>query len=77
VWTEVLSGSATMHATTSHGEMVFSDIAASPDAGYKLYENGIYQNAGPMSVSTNPNRYTCSSTTLRLYWSDGTSIYDA
>ena len=76
VWTEVLTGSATMHATTSHGEMVFSDIAASPDAGYKLYENGIYQNAGPMSVSTSPTRYTCSSSTFRLYWSDGTSVYD-
>jgi hypothetical protein len=75
VWTEVLGGSATMHVTTRDGDMVFSDVAASPDASYKLYENGIYNNSGPMSVSTTPTRYTCSSSTLRLYWSDGSSTY--
>lgn len=51
-------------------------MSASPDASYKLYENGVYNSSGPMSVSTNPTRYTCSSSTLRLYWSDGTSTYD-
>ena len=76
VWTEVLGGSAAMHATTSHGQMVFSDIAVSPDATYKLYENGVFDSTGPMSVSTTPTRYTCSPSTLRLYWSDGTSVYD-
>jgi hypothetical protein len=76
VWTEVLGGSAAMHATTSHGQMVLSDIAVSPDATYKLYENGVFDSTGPMSVSTTPTRYTCSPSTLRLYWSDGTSVYD-
>jgi hypothetical protein len=76
VWTEVLAGSATMRAATSKGDLTFSDIAASPDASYKLYENGVYNSTGPMSVSTAPNRYTCSASTLRLYWSDGTSVYD-
>jgi hypothetical protein len=76
VWTEVLGGSAAMHATTSNGEMVFSDVADSPDAAYKLYENGVFDSTGPMSVSTAPTRYTCSPSTLRLYWSDGTSVYD-
>ncbi|HEX6518536.1 MAG TPA: protein kinase [Streptosporangiaceae bacterium] len=76
VWTEVLRGSATMHATTRGGDIIFSDVNASPDASYKPYENGVYNNSGPMSVSTNPTRYTCSSSTLRLYWSDGTSTYD-
>jgi protein kinase-like protein len=76
VWTEVLGGSAAMHATTSNGEMVFSDVADSPDAAYKLYENGVFDSTGPMSVSTTPTRYTCSPSTLRLYWSDGTSVYD-
>ena len=76
VWTEVLGGSAAMHATTSHGQLVLSDIAASPDATYKLYENGVFDSTGPTSVSTTPTRYTCSPSTLRLYWSDGTSVYD-
>jgi hypothetical protein len=76
VWTEVLGGSVTMHATTRDGDIVFSDVAASPDAGYKLYENGAYNSAGPMSVSTTPTGYTCSPGTLRLDWSDGTSTYD-
>jgi hypothetical protein len=76
VWTEVLGGSAAMHATTGNGEMVFSDVADSPDATYKLYENGVFDSTGPMSVSTTPTRYACSPSTLRMYWSDGTSVYD-
>jgi len=76
VWAEVLGGSVSMHATTRNGDIIYSDVSASPDAGYKLYENGVYNSSGPMSVSTNPTRYTCSSSTLRLYWSDGTSTYD-
>jgi hypothetical protein len=76
VWTEVLGGSATMHATTRDGDVVFSGVAASPDASYRLYENGAYNSTGPMSVSSTPTRYTCSPSTLRLYWSDGTSVYD-
>jgi hypothetical protein len=75
VWTEVLRGSVMMHATTSHGHMAFSDVAVSPDATYKLYENGIFTSTGPMSVSSTPMRYTCSSSTMRLYWSDGMSTY--
>ena len=76
VWAEVLRGSVTMHAATGRGDVVFSDVAASPDASYKLYENGIFNSTGPMSVSSTPTRYTCSSSTMRLYWSDGTSTYD-
>jgi hypothetical protein len=75
-WTEVLTGSITFHLTTRHGDMIFSDIAASPDAVYKLYENGIFYSTGPMSASTTPFPYTCSSSTLRMYWSDGRSTYD-
>jgi hypothetical protein len=63
-------------ATTSDGNIVLSDIAVSPDANYKLYENGIYDNTGPMPVSTTPTRCTCSPSTLHRYWSDGTSVYD-
>jgi serine/threonine protein kinase len=48
----------------------------SPDASYKLYENGVFNSTGPMSVSTSPTRFTCSPSTLRMYWSDGTSVYD-
>ncbi|HEY6493744.1 MAG TPA: hypothetical protein VIZ43_10745, partial [Trebonia sp.] len=75
VWTEVLGGSATMHATTQGGDITFHDVAASPSAAYTLYENGVYDSSGPMSVSTTPTRYTCSASTLRLDWSDGTSLY--
>jgi hypothetical protein len=76
VWTEVLGGSVTMHATTRDGRMVFSDVAVSPDASYRLYENGIFNSDGPMSPSSAPFRYNCSSSTMRMYWSDGTSTYD-
>jgi len=74
-WTEVLSGSVTMRAATRHGDLVFSNVFASPDASYKLYENGIFNSTGPMSVSSVPMRYSCSSSTLRMYWSDGRSTY--
>ena len=74
-WTEVLSGSVTMRAATRHGDLVFSNVFASSDASYKLYENGIFNSTGPMSVSTVPTRYSCSSSTLRMYWSDGRSTY--
>jgi hypothetical protein len=76
VWTERLGGSATMHAKTGGGKVTFSNIAVSPDAGYKLYENGVYYDEGPTSVSTTPTRYTCSPSTLRLDWSDGSSVYN-
>ena len=76
VWTEVLGGTAAMHAKTGGGKITFSNIDVSADAGYKLYKNGVYDSAGPTSVSTTPTRYTCTPTTLRLIWSDGSSVYD-
>jgi hypothetical protein len=54
-----------MHATNSDGNIVFSDIAVSPDASSKLYENGIYDSTAPMSVSTTPTRCTCTGRTAR------------
>jgi serine/threonine protein kinase len=74
-WAEVLGGSVAYHIATSRGVMRFSDVNAAPDAQYKLYKNGIFDNSGPISVSTAPLRYSCSPSTLRLDWSDGTSTY--
>ena len=47
VWTEVLGGTAAMHAKTGGGKITFSGIDVSADAGYKLYRNGVYDSAGP------------------------------
>jgi serine/threonine protein kinase len=76
-WAEVLGGSVAYHVTTSKGGVMrFSDVHAGSDAEYKLYKNGVFDSSGPLSVSTTPLRYSCSTSTLRLDWSDGTSTYD-
>jgi hypothetical protein len=50
VWTEVLGGSAAMHATTSHGQMVLSDIAVSPDATQAVRERRLRQHRPDVGV---------------------------
>ena len=76
VWSEVITGSATMRLTTSGGEIQYSDISASSDAMYKLYENGIFNASGPITISTVPEPYTCSSSTWRQTGSNSSSVYD-
>jgi type II secretory pathway pseudopilin PulG len=76
VWSEVITGSATMRLTTSGGEIQYSDISVSSDAMYKLYENGIFNASGPMTISTVPEPYTCSSSTWRQTGSNSSSVYD-
>jgi serine/threonine protein kinase len=75
VWTEVLAGSGTMSAATGNGKITFSNIELAPDATFHLYKDGSEQNHGPISVSTNPNAYTCTPSTLTMTWDNGTSTY--
>jgi serine/threonine protein kinase len=75
VWTEVINGTATMHASTSNHTMTFGQIQVTPSATYKLYKDGVHNADGPMTVSTKANAYACSPTTLHLSWSNGSSVY--
>jgi hypothetical protein len=39
-----------MRAATSHGDLVFSDVAAAPDASYKLYKRHFQQQRPDVGV---------------------------
>jgi serine/threonine protein kinase len=68
-WTEVVHGSATVHFETRDGNLVTSDIQ--PSGGWTIYENGVYNNSGRLSLNTAPAPYTCSKTALRIVPSGG------
>jgi serine/threonine protein kinase len=76
VWSEVITGSATFRLTTSGGKIQFSHISLMPDAVYKLYENGVFNATGPLTISTVRQPYTCSSSTWRMTEPNSTSVYD-
>lgn len=70
-WTEVYTGRATVHYETVNGELLSSDISA--QGTQTLLENGSYNNGGPLTLNTQPDRYTCSATTLQIFVPDGGS----
>jgi serine/threonine kinase PknH len=68
-WTDVIEGQATMNAETQNGFLLLSDVTAT--GTWTLYDNGAYNNSGPLSLEPGPIRYTCSGNTLREYPDDG------
>ena len=70
-WTEVYNGRATAHYETVDGELLVSDVSA--HGTQTLLENGSYNNGGPLTLNTQPDRYTCSGNTLTLFVPDGGS----
>jgi hypothetical protein len=70
-WTEVYHGRATARYETVNGELLVSDVSA--QGTQTLLENGSYSNGGPLTLNTQPDRYTCSGNTLQLFVPDGGS----
>lgn len=74
LWTDVFTGTATMHMKTSGGAMYYTHFVRSPDAYQTLYDNGVENNSIPIAILGTPVRYLCSGNTLRTFSSDGTSV---
>ena len=71
LWSEVITGSATYDYTTQDGMLLSSDV--NTHGTQDLYENGSYNNGGPLSLNTQPARYTCSGNSLQLFSPNGDS----
>lgn len=69
LWSEVVTGSGTYNYTTQNGMMLFSDVIT--HGTQALYENGSYNNGGPLTLSTQPERYTCSASSLVVFEPNG------
>jgi hypothetical protein len=70
-WTDVLRGTATMHLETYGGSMLVSGVTPSKNAEWTLYDNGVYNNSGPLTVEPGPTRYTCAGNSLREFPDNG------
>ncbi|HET7012407.1 MAG TPA: hypothetical protein VFI65_00750, partial [Streptosporangiaceae bacterium] len=71
-WTQVVNGRATYHYEIQNGLILFSDIKA--HGTQTLLENGAYNNGGPFTIVTEPERFSCSGNTLREYPSNGSVV---
>ena len=71
-WTEVFAGTATYRYETRNGLLLISDIVANGTVTW--YQNGSFNSSGPLSVIGGASPYTCSATTLRIYFTDGGSV---
>jgi hypothetical protein len=69
VWSEVINGSATYDYTTQDGMLLSSNVIA--NGTQALDENGSYDNGGPLTLNTEPARYTCSGNTLKIFSPNG------
>ena len=70
-WTQVATGRDSARYQVQNGTLLWSDVSA--HGTETLYENGSYNNGGPLSPNTQPARYTCSGNSLRLYALNGAS----
>jgi hypothetical protein len=72
-WTEIFHGArARMHYVTQDGQLLNSDIVTHGTS--ETLENGDYNNSTPVTLDTEPDRYTCSATTLQFFAPNGSSI---
>jgi hypothetical protein len=72
LWSEVVTGSATANYTIQDGMLLISDVIA--HGTQALYENGSYNNGGPLTLNTEPDRYTCSGNSLQFFEPSGGSV---
>lgn len=68
-WSQVDIGSATFDYTTQDGMLLYSDVNA--HGTQTLYNNGSYNNGGPLTLNTEPDRYTCSGNSLEVFAPNG------
>jgi hypothetical protein len=71
-WTQITKGSASVHYETRDGVLLSSD--ASAHGTNTVLENGAYNTGSPLTLNTQPDRYTCSGNSLTLYAPNGGSI---
>jgi Protein kinase domain len=71
-WTEITKGSATMHYETQDGTLLFSNVSA--HGSQTILDDGAYNNRGPLTLNTQPERYTCTSNALHIFVPNGGSI---
>jgi len=64
-WEQILRGRATIFWEIQDKLLLTSGVKA--HGSWELIENGGYDNGGPLSLNTAPERYTCTSTTLREF----------
>jgi protein kinase-like protein len=72
LWSEVVTGSGTENYATQDGMLLVTDVIA--HGTQALYENGSYNNGGPLTLSTQPERYTCSAASLVEFELNGGSV---
>jgi serine/threonine protein kinase len=73
-WEEIVRGTATAQYETRNGTLLDSDIR--PVGTWTLYENGVYNNSGALTVETAPTPYTCTQNTLKIYPPNGSLVLD-
>jgi hypothetical protein len=69
---QVDTGRATEYYQTPDGTLLTSDVTA--HGTQTLYENGSYSNGGPLTLNTDPDRYTCSGSSPQISAPDGASV---
>ena len=71
-WTEIIHGVITMHYEVRGGSLLLSD-AVTHHGGWSLYDAGVLNNSGPLSLEPGPERFTCSGRSLKQFVRNGSS----
>jgi hypothetical protein len=64
-WTYVISGYITWHWKIKNGKE--TDSHPREHGTLSLFDNGVYNNGGPLRLGAGPGRYTCSGSTLQYF----------
>ena len=73
-YTAINKGIATMHYQTQDGMLLLSDV--SEHGTQEVVSNGVVESSGPLTMNTEPERYSCSANMLRLYALNGSSVVE-
>jgi serine/threonine kinase PknH len=71
-YTAINKGIATMHYQTQAGMLLLSEV--SEHGTQEVTDNGVVASSGPLTMNTEPEHYSCSANTLRLYALNGSSV---
>ena len=68
-WTYIISGYITWHWWAKNGKE--RDNHPREHGTLALFDNGVYNNGGPLRLGAGPGRYTCSGSTLQYFSNTG------
>lgn len=71
-WTEIIHGRITMHYEVRNSSLLYSDAVAH-HGGWTLYEGGVLNNSGPLSLEPGGTRFTCTGRTLKQFDRSGST----